>query len=277
MPVELDLPVAQRWLQEFIISPADTDEEALSSERVAAHYSGDVSQVVTASGTLTSVERAGVYRGMYLQRLQDALDADYPVVHDWLGETQFVRLVTGYVREHPSRSYTLNRLGDRLPDYVASLPKFERQGLLHDLARFELAVTETFDEVEKPALTSEAISEVPESAWETARFKPIAALRLLRFDYPVDRFKQAYRDGLAYPDPVAQKTQLVVYRRDYRVFWLSLPEPAFGLLQALVRGEALGEALERAILEGGAEEEALSGWFQDWLQAGLFHDILSPR
>ncbi len=270
MRVEIDLPCTQRWLQAFIVSPADTDEEALVFEPVAAEFGGDVSQVVTPSRTLTSVERAGIYRGMYLLRMREALESDYKVTHDWLGATQFVRLVAGYVREYPSRSYTLNRLGDRVPEYIAGLPSFEHQDLLYDLARFELAVTETFDEAETPPLTAEAIAKVPEAAWERARFKPIAALRLRSFAYPVDRIKEAYRDGLDYPASSPAQTQVVVYRRDYRVFWLPLSPPAFELLAALVDGVPLDEALAGS----DAPEESLFGWFQDWLRAGLFREIL---
>ena len=273
MPAELDLPRAQRWLQAFIVSPADTDEEALRSEAVTAEYRGDVSHVVTPSQTLTSAERAGVYRGMYLQRLQEALESDYPVVRDWLGELQFVRLATGYVREYPSRSYTLNRLGDHLPAYIESLPEFEHRSLLLDLARFELAVTEAFDAEETPPLNEEAIAAVPEDAWETARLEPIAAMRRLTLDHPVDRFKEADRDGLDYPAPATETTHIAVYRREYRVFWMKLSEPAFGLLNALAESAPLGEALEQSMLSGGAEEEALSGWFQDWLRAGLFRSV----
>ncbi len=269
MPAELDLARTQRWLQAFIVSPEQTDEEALASETVANEFAGDVSELVTASRTMTSAERAGVYRGMYLLRLQEALESDYPVTRDWLGEAQFARLARGYVREYPSRSYTLNRLGDHLPDYVASLPSFEHQGLLHDLARFELAVTEVFDEAETPPLGPEAVAEVAEQAWEGARLESIAALRLLSFDYPVDRFKEAYRDGRDYPAPAQARTCVAVYRREYRVFWLTLDEPAFELLSTLTQGSSLGEALAASLLDG----EVLFGWFRDWLGAGLFQRI----
>ena len=272
MPAEIDLPKTQRWLQAFIVSPADSDEEALVSEPVLAEHAGDVAQVVTPSRTLTAAERAGIYRGMYLQRLQEALEADYPVVRDWLGEVQFVRLTGGYVRAYPSRSYTLNRLGDHLPEYIASLPDFEHQGLLRDLARFELAVTETFDEEETVPLGPEAIAQVPEDAWEDARFQPVAALRLLELEHPVDRFKEAYRDGADYPKPAAGATRVAVYRRSYRVFWLTLSPPAFELLRALIDGVPMGEAIEESV----AEEEALFGWFQDWLQAGFFRGVTLP-
>lgn len=274
MPVELNLPRTQRWLQAFIVSRGGSDEEALRSAPVAAEFAGEVSELVRPSRTLTSAERAGVYRGMYLLRMQDALQADYTVVRDWLGEEQFFHLISGYVEDYPSRSYTLNRLGDHVPQYVASLPTFEHKELLHDLTRFELAVTETFDEEETPPLSSEAVAGIPEDAWETARFLPVAALRLRSFDYPVDRFKEAFRDGLAYPSPEPAPTSIAIYRRKYRVFWLTLSRPAFDLLNALVDGIPLGEALARS----DASEESLFGWFQDWLRAGLFRDVvLQPR
>lgn len=273
MRADLDLPRTQRWLQAFITSQAGSDEEALRSDATAKVYSGDVASIVTPSARLTALERAGVYRGMYLMRMQEALESDYPVVRDWLGETQFARLVAGYVLDYPSRSYTLNRLGDHLPAYIAELPPFEHQDFLAALARFELTVAQAFDENETPALSLEAISGIPDATWETARFVPIAALRLLAFAYPVDRFKEAYRDGLPYPAPEAAETPIAVYRRAYRVFWLPLETPAFQLLEALASGATLGSAIERTLASGDVDEQALFTWFQDWLRAGLFSAV----
>jgi len=273
MRADLDLPRTQRWLQAFITSQAGSDEEALRSDATAREYSGDVSSIVTPSASLTALERAGVYRGMYLMRMQEALESDYPVVRDWLGETQFARLVAGYVRDYPSRSYTLNRLGDHVPAYIAELPPFEHQDFLADLARFELAVTEAFDAEEAPPLKPEELAAIPESAWEAARFEPTTALRLRRFAYPVDEFKEAWRDGLAYPSPEPTRTHIAVYRRAYRVFWLRLSTPAFQLVQLLASGATLGSAIERTLAGADVDEEALFNWFQDWLRAGLFSAV----
>lgn len=270
METDPGLSRTQRWLQSFIIEPADTDEAALAAEAVKALHPGDVGEIVTPSATLNSTERAGVYRGMYLLRLKEALANDYPVIADYLGEDEFENLTTGYVRNYPSRSYTLNRLGDNLPAYITELPAFEQRGLLHDLARYELAVSQVFDAVESIPLTDEQIAAVPPESWESAVLKPIKALWMGRFEYQVGAYKEAYRDSTAYPAMEPAETRILIYRREYQVFWGELSKPAFALLEMLVGGEKLGSAVETACLDHDAQEDQLFDWFQGWMRDRLF-------
>src|ERR1700682_478706 len=106
----------QRWMQAFIVAPGEMDEDALRAEAVQSEIPADEAlKLVLRSDTLTPLERVGIYRGMYLARLVEALESDYPGVRHFLGEEGFYDLASRYVDAHPSRSYTLNRLGDHLP------------------------------------------------------------------------------------------------------------------------------------------------------------------
>src|ERR1700693_5648101 len=91
----------QRWMQDFILAK-DAGEPGIQ-EGLA---------LVLPSATLTAGERAGIYRDMYLARLVEALETDYPGLLHYLGKNAFEELGARYVAEFPSRSYTLNRLGD---------------------------------------------------------------------------------------------------------------------------------------------------------------------
>jgi len=91
---------------------------------------------------MTSAERIGVYHGMYLMRMEEALETDYPVIRYHLGDHQFAYLVREYVQRNPSTSYTLNRLGDHLPQFFLDEPEWHEAAFLHDLARLELTRAE---------------------------------------------------------------------------------------------------------------------------------------
>src|SRR6185295_16302737 len=99
----------------------------------------------------------------------DAMAVDYPAIVHFLGEHAFGHLIADYVQEHPSRSYTFNRLGDDFPKFLES-----RRAFLADLARLELAMTQVFDEEESVAAAAAAAA-TPEEM----RLTPIKALRLL--------------------------------------------------------------------------------------------------
>src|SRR5262249_3132380 len=161
----------------------------------------------------------------------------------FLGDEGFSDLVRDYVAAHPSVSYTLNRLGDRMPEFVSKWPGARRPEVCHDLARLELAITEVFDAEETPPLTAADIAAVPPEKWEKSRFTPIAAFRLLAFRYPVNAYLQTVRDeDHTHPDLKRKDTYLAVYRRDYSVWRNDLSRAAHDLLKDLVAGKPLGKS-----------------------------------
>ena len=99
---------------------------------------------------------------MYPLRMYDALAADYPGLEHFLGE-RFRDFVVAYTAAHPSKGYTLNRLGDRVPAFLAQQRRFSPRSFLVDLARLELALTEAFDEREAPPLDVSAFEAIPQS------------------------------------------------------------------------------------------------------------------
>jgi hypothetical protein len=214
---------------------------------------------------------------MFLGRMVEALESDYPVLQRLLGVEGFADLVRDYVQAYPSRSYTLNRLGDHLPEFIATAPALRRRGFCHDLARLERAMSQVFDEEETPALAPEAIAVVPADAWEGARLHPIAAFRLLAVRHPVSAYVDATGgDGSAEPQRGRRSGGVAVYRRAYGVFRLDLRPPAHALLEALAAGATIGEAVGRVLAQGGRARVAaddLFRWFRAWVAEGIFRAV----
>ncbi len=270
-----DLGNTQKWMQAVILHPGSDRQAVASSEARKLVPPSRFPRLIRPSRTLDSFERIGIYRGMYLARLQEALEADFPGLLHFLGRKRFSDLATGYLDRHPSRSHTLNRLGDRLPEYIRSSPGMARQDFLYELARFELLMSRLFDAEESPALTPEAIAAVPPESWETARLKPVAALSVQALRYPVGAYLEAVRQGKPGPATRRKNHWAVVYRRQYALRWLDLSRPAFRLLHALVDGVPLGEALS-GVLRGGRQpvgEVQLFSWFRGWVTEGLFQAV----
>ena len=272
---EAGLEKLQRWMQEVVVHPG-TVEEAIASPAAEREIpSNRLADVVLPSASLTSAERVGVYQGMYLMRMEEALATDYPVIHYLLGDDGFADLVREYVQPYPSRSYTLNRLGDSLPRFFAERSDWPQVGLLHDLARLELAMTEVFDEQETPVLDGEELAAVPPEAWEQARLRPIAALRLLEFKHAVVPHLEAYHRDLPSPGPRRRATWVAVYRRDYSVLRLELKRAEYELLRALADGVPLGDALGAAAAaqKSVRQQARVFRWFRTWVAEGLFAGI----
>lgn len=265
----------QRWMQDVVVHPG-TVEEALASP-AATPPAERIEDVILPSSTLTAAERLEIYHAMYPLRMGETLSSDYPALQHYLGDDAFGRLVRDYVQVHPSRGYTLNRLGDHLPAFVKTAPGLRRPEFCHDLARLELAVTEVFDAPETPPLSEAAIAAVPPDAWERAVLTPVAAFRLLSFRYPVNAYLQTVKDeNHDHPKVRLKDTWVAVYRRDYAGYRLELSRAAHDLLADLVAGRPLGEALARAARAGARRapsEHELFRWFREWVSGGVFADV----
>jgi hypothetical protein len=279
--VALELPLGrvQRWMQAVVVHPGSVDEAiAAASTRLSPER---LREVVLPSRTLAPSERVGIYQGMYLLRMEEALDSDYPALKHFLGPRGFRALVRDYVASFPSRSYTLNRLGDRLPEFVGRWGGLRHRAFCQDLARLELALTQVFDEVETPALSAEAVAAVPAERWPSARLRPIAACRLLALRYPVSAYIASLGDKRhRHPRPRRKDGWVVVFRRDYGVYRLELSPAAHALLSELAAGRPLGQAVASAVRRRGraaAREKDLYRWFRQWMASGIFRDVEVAR
>ena len=112
--------------------------------------------------------------------------------------------------------------------------------MLTDLARLERAVTEVFDAPQSPAWPADAIERMPEEAWETAVLKPVAALRVLSFAYPVNAYLQSVKaEEHDHPDLPRRPSWVAVYRKNYEVWRLDLGRPAYEFLQRAHEGPSV--------------------------------------
>jgi hypothetical protein len=244
MAPSLALGGLQRWMQAVITHPGDVDAALASPEAASLVDPASVGDVVRPSATLAPAARVGIYQGMYLLRMQEALETDYPALAHFLGEERWRELVRDYVDAHPSRSYTLNVLGRSLAEFVRAWPGLRHAGFGHDLALLEWAVTEAFDAPGSPVLSEADLVAVPEAAWERARLVPSAALHLLALGH-------------------------------YAVHRVALTRGGFALLADLVEGRLVGEAVARALRRGRPRPtgEQVFGWFREWARAGVFQGV----
>jgi hypothetical protein len=264
-------------MQEVVAHPGSTEEAVAARAARGIVPRRRVGDVILPSARLRPEERLAIYHGMYLLRMEEALESDYPALKHFLGDAGFRALVAGYVRAHPSRSYSLNFLGGHLPDHVRSAPGLRRRGFCADLALLEQAVAEVFDAPEEEALRPDQIAAVPEAAWERARLAPIAAFRLLALRHPVNAYLQSVRDERhVHPAARRRDTWVAVYRRRYTVWRLELDRAAYRLLADVASGKPLGVAVKAALRRGRGRRPTrtqLFRWFRGWVGAGMFGAI----
>lgn len=272
MAPELALGGLQRWMQSVIAHPGDLKGALRAPEPSALVPPERIGEVLLPSATLAPDERIGVYHEMYLLRMREALETDYPALAHFLGARRFTALVRDYVRDHPSRSYTLNVLGGALPGWLEAGGDVPRRGFCRDLARLEWAVTEAFDAPQSERLEPGALEALGADAWGEARLVPQAALRLVDLGWNANDWLDSTKDDRHdHPKPRRRDAWVAVFRASYAVYRRELSRPAFRLLQDLASGRSVGEALAAALARRGAPgSETITRWFREWARDGLF-------
>ncbi|HEY1860768.1 MAG TPA: hypothetical protein VGG61_10460, partial [Gemmataceae bacterium] len=190
----------------------------------------------------------------------------------------------GYLQKYPSRSYTLAKLGSEFPRYLAeTCPEDERGAwpeFLIDLATLELNFNEVFD---GPGIEGDSLLDVgqllaiPASKWPAARLIPVVCLRLLALRSPVQRYFSAVRRQEEPTPPEPAETFLAITRRDYVVRHYELAKSSYEIMQDLVAGQTIGEAVARAAKRCSSDvdqlERGLQEWFRDWTANGFFQAV----
>jgi hypothetical protein len=289
---EASLASLQHWMQAVIMHPEGVEAGAESAEarRYLEAADNGCEAVIVPSRSLTSAERLSIYHNAYFARLLECVRSIYPMLSKTVGEEAFDALAMGYLESHPSRSYTLDRLGDHFALYLSKTrPDLDEAGqpteqwpdFLMDLARLEWAIGEVFDgqgTEGQATLSSELLLGIDARRWATARLVPAPCVRTLEFQFPVNDYFTALR-GLAadaeVPDlPPARPTWLALSRRDFVVRRHPLDHAQYQLLTALLAGQPIGAAIERLADNSTIEFEQLASqlrdWFRTWTSAGFF-------
>lgn len=265
MRADMRLPALERWFQ----------DEVVGRTRGAR---APVGAVILPGRTLSARARLDVYSDMYLVRLEEALRSDYVALRAILGDGGFRRLSRAFLTAHPSRHWSLNPLGRRLPAFIAE-SRMARRGLLADIARLENAMSEVFDEQETAPVTAKALAGVEAGAWPNVRLAPIAAFRLLALDHDANAIVGALRHERPLPPLRRRVSHVAVYRNDFVVYRLDLSPAQFAILEALSCGKTVRSALKAAIEAEPRRAdlaEKLFIWFRDWTADGFFRAVGRP-
>lgn len=268
----------QRWMQHAIVHAHE-----------GRPARGRADAWILPSRTLAPDERVEIYSGMYRLRMIEALEADYPALQAAVGHHTFHELVMEYARAYPSKHYSLNFFGDRMPEFLASAkaqPRLKKLGLknlafLADVARIEQALTVVFDLPESPRLDAGALAKLPPEAWADARIELIRPLQLHALAHDANQEVTALRHGKAISSTKKRPSWVCVYRKDWVVWRMDLEHAAFEILSALQKKKTLPHAITAGarVFDGtpDALQAKIQGWFAEWGAEGFFSALVLPK
>ncbi|MCX8072458.1 MAG: DNA-binding domain-containing protein [Candidatus Binatia bacterium] len=219
-------------------------------------------------GQLDAVARLDIYANMYFFRIRDAVADDFPTLRATIGAERFHNLMTDYLLEHPSRSFTLRDVGRALPAFLRQHSLLHEWPWLADLAELEWAVVEAFDAADRPPAGEAELARVPAEVWGQCTLLWHPSLRVLACGYPVHLPWQRWQNDEEPGEVSAAQTWLRIWRRDERVFVTAVSQEEAHILK---EQESLGALAERLAAQWGEEAVAqrLATWLAEWVQAGI--------
>jgi hypothetical protein len=211
-----------------------------------------------------------IYRNNARHAFRATLESSFPVVRRRVGDEYFGQLVHHYRERFPSRSGDLHFAGANFAGFLVDYLRGSDYAWLADLALIEWSREEALISPELPAIGAEVLARFVPEQLEDLVFTFQPALRLHSSPYPVFSIWLANQSPGAPPVDQSKGPEagMVLLRAESLEIRLLAPR-LFSYLYALAAGAPLGEAMERAELDGDALSESLAFVFKEGLVTNL--------
>jgi len=272
----IPLHTIQMWMKNAIATQGIVDDVLHSSELESIIPYKDATNLLLPSKSLSNTERLDIYRKMYVLRMVDAMESDFPVLATYLNE-RFHTVVMDYVAVYPSRSYTLNHLGNDFHYFLRGYELGEDKELICELALLEHAISTVIDIEETPTLNHNELGSINAEQWETLILKPVKALKVFKLSTNAVAFLNASDNNLELPEPISQESYVMVFRLDYTTDYVEMNKVEFDLLEIILNGNSLLKSfdllMQKTYLQNDIDGAHVFGMFQTWVQRGIFQSL----
>ena len=216
--------------------------------------------------------RYAVYRNNVTVGLIRALEANFPVVRRLLGEEYFAGFARDFAQGHPPQSPLMFLYGVDFPQALQHADDLASFPYLHDVAQLEILWRESYHAADALPLVADALSSIEPDVLFHSHFNVHPATRLLQSRFAVQAIFAANRSesGDQGSDP-AYPQQVMIVRPHHDVTVHAVSPEQFEFFHALMQGESLEDALDRAADLN--TEFDLSNTLALLLQSGAFQSI----
>jgi hypothetical protein len=282
----------QRRVAAAVFHPLTRSETMPRRRRDGSSNQREAEALIRPNDRLTSFERLEIYNRQYWFRLYSSFEEDFPGLKAVVGNPKFETLMRDYLTECPSESFTLRNLGSRLEEWLTAHPEHiePRRQLAMDMVRLEWAHIEAFDSGEEELLDADDLAAIHDDS--RLRLQPY--LHLLELHYPADellielRSESGSSDSSSNNASVARKTKhvrriamlepeeifLALHRQENSVYYKRLQREDFRLLQSLLAGDTISDAIAAAFEGSSLLEEQRGAFLQEafasWTTLGWF-------
>jgi hypothetical protein len=215
----------------------------------------------------------GVYRHAYVARLAEVLADDHEVLHSYVGDGTFAKLVKAYIAAHPSDRRSARDFGRHMPAFLSATAPFASHHELAEIAALEKALADAFDAADAEPLTLTELAEVAPEDWPRLVFTPHpTALRLTFTTNAADIWTALHNENAPPKAKVLPEPQaILVWRQDVTARFRPIgPEEAMMWDEAVER-TCFGVLCEMVATFAGEDSAELRAatYLRDWADTGM--------
>lgn len=227
-------------------------------------------------------DRLDVYRDAYQLRIIEILGNDYIILKKMLGEKEFNKLATNYINAYPPTHSSIRIYGRHLSKFLASCHAYE--SIYSEMARFEWALSMTFDAPDACIICFNDIMQIPGEVWGYLQFVPHPAVKLETFDYNTAEIWNAFNtENLERPAITLLPTPIsyLIWRKEFDFAFAALNEPQANMMQNIFAGKTFADICE-SLCQWLPEEEVAqfaAGNLRNWVEQDIFIavNVLEPQ
>jgi len=233
---------------------------------------------INSTEAVSSDVRLDIYSNAYFARLEEALESDYEILKQLLGEDVFEEVCLAYIHKYPSRYYSLRWFGQDFPVFLGYLPDSGEHHWPAEMAQLEWNFVGAFDAADAVVATEVDAAAIPPEAWATLKIKFHPSVRTIDIWWnTLPRWGTA-KNNETVPEPVrlSEPTQCLLWRHELLTQYRSMEADEAIALQAAMAGANFSE-LCGALAEEMQDQEMVpmtaAGFLKGWLAAGMISEL----
>ncbi len=217
---------------------------------------------------ISAKARMQLYRDSAMGNIIAPLELTYPVIKDLVGNDFFDLMCHKYIENHWPTSGNMNDYGTEFAGFIKGLEQTNSLPYLSDIARLEwlFHLSSLADDKEQSDWSK--FSELTEDELSKVKIDLHPSTMLITSEYPILKIWEMCKEGKAEKLNLEQGVNALLVRKDLKVNLYPIENNERAFLQALIDGEALITAFDKALeIE---ESPATQGFIAKHIEIGTF-------
>ncbi|WP_371226622.1 putative DNA-binding domain-containing protein [Roseovarius sp. 2305UL8-3] len=188
--------------------------------------------------------RFAVYRNNVASSLTEALELSFPAILKLIGEENFKKVASVFLRQHPPSVPMLSQYGAEMPDFLTGFEPLQHIGYLPDVARLEQAIRLSYHAADAAPADASVLQTLAPEALLNTRFGLAPAVRMVRSPWPIHAIWAFNLEDGPKPEPGAQN--VLITRPKFDPQLTPIPTATAAFIDALASDAPLGTAHDAA-------------------------------